>query len=278
MSIIERLKSQDDLTPVECELVRYILENQDKIINLNISDLAAITFTSNATIVRLCRKIGLSGYRQFKVQFIKEVEKRRKEKSDVDINHPFGEKESEEEIIKRIADLSKEAIDTCYESIDSLAISKVAKYIINANSTYIYASGDSLISSIGFANRLSKLKINTVIANQYGEISTNTYNVTRDDVALFVSYSGKNLIQDRDMRVLKRSGCKILIITADKNISGYDGTIIFPNREAVEGKIATYYSQIAINYILNCIYAIIFASDFRKNYNKKYKIEKSEQK
>ena len=34
MSIIERLKSQDDLTPVECELVRYILENQDKIITL----------------------------------------------------------------------------------------------------------------------------------------------------------------------------------------------------------------------------------------------------
>lgn len=274
MSIIDKLKLAEELTSAEMETVKYILDNQEEIINLNISDLAAAAFTSNATIIRICRKIGLSGYKEFKIKLVKELERKRKEKADVDINFPFREKESGEEIIKRIAELSKESIERCYESISSDDISKAAELILKAQSTYIYATGDSLISSIGFANRLTKLKVNTVIAGQYGETAANTYNVTEDDVALFVSYSGRSIIEDKYMKVLRGSGCKIIMITASNASEGFDIVIRFPDEESNEEKIATYYSQISINYILNCIYAVIFASDYSRNYNKKHRIEK----
>lgn len=80
MSIIDKLETTHQFTLLEKEIVNYILDNKDQVVHLKISDLANATDTSNATIVRLCRKLGINGYREFKIEFIKDLERRRKEK------------------------------------------------------------------------------------------------------------------------------------------------------------------------------------------------------
>lgn len=275
MSLIGKLEAMKKFTLVEQEVVLYILKHKDQIINMNIADLAELTYTSNATIIRLCRKLGLSGYKEFKILLVQDLERRRKEQSHIDMSFPFYGQESSADVMKSIADLSKESIETCYETISSIHLEKVASWISKANNTYIYANGDSLISAISFSNRLIKLKKHTIIADQYGEGIANTYNVTSDDVALFVSYSGNNVLDQRFIKVLKKSGCKMILITSASNAQGFDIVIDFPDKETQEGKIATYYSQISINYILNCIYAIIFANDYTNNLKTKYTIDTS---
>lgn len=56
-----------DFTHAEVEIAHYILNHGEDVLNLSIKELAKRTYTSPATIVRLCRKLGLEGYNDFKI-------------------------------------------------------------------------------------------------------------------------------------------------------------------------------------------------------------------
>ena len=74
MSVLDTLENINNLTSVEKDVVLYILKHKDHIIDLNLSELAQFTYTSNGTTIRLCHKLGMNGYKDFKIQFIKELE------------------------------------------------------------------------------------------------------------------------------------------------------------------------------------------------------------
>ena len=84
-----------------------------------------------------------------------------------------------------------------------------------------------------------------------------------------IFYTGKTLIDQKYLKMMKRSGCKLILISANTDLKGFDVAIHFPKREAIEGKMATFYSQICIHYILNALYAMVFNLDFQKNYRLK---------
>ena len=67
MSIMTQLEFELDFSSSEKTIAKYILDNGEDILNLSVKELAKQTYTSPATIVRLCRKLGLNGYGDFKI-------------------------------------------------------------------------------------------------------------------------------------------------------------------------------------------------------------------
>ena len=59
MSIMTQLEFELDFSHSEKEIAHYILNEGEKVLNLSIKELAKKTYTSPATIVRLCHKLGL---------------------------------------------------------------------------------------------------------------------------------------------------------------------------------------------------------------------------
>ena len=70
--IIDKMKTLDHLTIQEKYLVDYIINNQEDILKKNINELAKLSYTSSATISRLCKKLGFNGYKEFKYQYAAE--------------------------------------------------------------------------------------------------------------------------------------------------------------------------------------------------------------
>ena len=66
--IIDKMKTLDHLTIQEKYLVDYIINNQEDILKKNINELAKLSYTSSATISRLCKKLGINGYKEFNNQ------------------------------------------------------------------------------------------------------------------------------------------------------------------------------------------------------------------
>lgn len=71
--IIYKLKEQKGFSSVEREIANYILSHSNQIINTSIRDIARETFYSPSTIIRLCKKIGMSGYLEFRISFNSEI-------------------------------------------------------------------------------------------------------------------------------------------------------------------------------------------------------------
>ena len=66
-SVLVRLNEyQLQMTPAESEVVQYILHHPEKAAELSVHELSARAFSSSATIVRMCRRLGFDGYKELR--------------------------------------------------------------------------------------------------------------------------------------------------------------------------------------------------------------------
>ena len=83
MKILQQLK-ENHYTESEQQVIDYLLDHLEDLTLLSINDLAKKSYTSNATIIRLCHKVGYQGYRQFKLALLQELEANKYMVSQVD--------------------------------------------------------------------------------------------------------------------------------------------------------------------------------------------------
>lgn len=69
----------NSLTISELDALRFIENNRKQILAMSIKTLAQITFVSTATIMRLCKKLGYSGFSELKYHLREELNQMEKE-------------------------------------------------------------------------------------------------------------------------------------------------------------------------------------------------------
>ena len=275
--ILDRLRTMSDLTASEQALADLIAERPTFIINSTIAEVARESATSNATIVRFCRKLGFDGFRSFRLQLVAEMEHAEDAGIAVDPDFPITPRQSTTEMLASIADLTKEAVDACHAALRPADVQHVARLIAQADAVFFFATGDSQISCEAFANLLLKLGVRCIIAGSQGEYRAVAHTVRRHDLAIFASYSGDFLdtpALNDVLPTLKERGCETVLVTSAALRSPWiDQYLVFPARESVQGKMATFYSQTCIRYLFNCLYAAVWSMDYHENLARKYRID-----
>ncbi|HHF08718.1 MAG TPA: MurR/RpiR family transcriptional regulator, partial [Kosmotoga arenicorallina] len=72
--IIPRLKGlYDSLGTSEKKVANYIITRADDVIHYTITELAHFSGSSEATVYRLVKKLGFSGYQSFKITLAREL-------------------------------------------------------------------------------------------------------------------------------------------------------------------------------------------------------------
>ena len=271
MAVLEKLKLAEGFTSVEKKLADYIVDNVEAVSRMSITHLAEVTFTSNASIVRLCHKLGVDGYRELRIELAAETERARSATTGVDVNHPFSNDESTPAIMSGIAAVLKEAIDASRASVDPASIDLAARAIRRSGLVYLLGSGDSRITAIAFSNMLLKLGIHSVIVGEYDDDIASISGIMPGDVALFVTYSGgiaDSASTQRAIRILQERRCSMIWLSSAPMPAAMSIELRLPAREAVHGKTATFFSQMCIRYLLNCIYGAVYALDYEMNTKK----------
>lgn len=138
--IIDKMKTLDHLTIQEKYLVDYIINNQEDILKKNINELAKLSYTSSATISRLCKKLGFNGYKEFKYQYAAEYSHLLELKNDFKIE-PFSSESSIDDALNKIELLHKRAIEYTKSLLDRQVIERIYQLIKNAKYIEIYGTG-----------------------------------------------------------------------------------------------------------------------------------------
>lgn len=268
MALLDLLKRKKNFTDTEEALADYILGHADEVAEMNIGVLSASAHTSNAAVVRLCRKVGIDGYRDFRIALARELERSRSQMLDVNPDTPFIEGNNTRDILSSIAMLSHQAIDAAYAMTSPAEIRKAAQLIRGARRVALFAIGDSAVTLEGFANLLLKLGVVCTQGIQHDDENVLSLTLDARDLAILVTHSG-GLI-DRypsAVKILRERGCKILLITANEGLherlAGTECVILVPEGETRSGRIATFFSQECIRYVLNCIYSEVFSRNWQ---------------
>lgn len=67
--LIEQLQIDNHFTFQEKNLAHYILSYPENVLKMNIRELGKASYTSTATILRLCKKLNFKGYSEFKIAY-----------------------------------------------------------------------------------------------------------------------------------------------------------------------------------------------------------------
>ncbi len=274
MALVQQLRQKRDFTSTEAEIADYILSHRDDIASMTITELAEATYTSKAAVARMCRKLGLDGYRTFKVNFAVELERQRFEQRDVDVDRPFVQHDGAGAVMRSISLIEKEALDACYAAISPGSIDRASRMLLRAGHIYCHAIGDTYISVTAFANMLMKLGIHCLMMDRYGERMSMARGMQPGDLALIVSYSGGTLPYLRpEIDTIKARGGKIILVSTLDECPGVDHFVTLPDRESSMGKAGGFFSQTAIRYVLDSLYGTIYALDLERNQERKDRIE-----
>nr|MBQ4457210.1 MurR/RpiR family transcriptional regulator [Clostridia bacterium] len=270
MTIQEALRKNESFSDSEKEIAEYILEQKDKILDHSVQDIAEATFTSTSSVVRLCRKIGLDGFKEFKIRYTAELERRIDQMEDINPDFPFEKNDTAFDIAQKMNVLMTNTINASYDMItrNIKNLQNAARLINRSNRILLAGMGDSQLKGQVFQSNMMKINKIILMCNILGEQNSLADIMTKDDCAIIVSYSGDTRLVYETVEVLKRRSVPIIAITSNSgSMIGKAADIILemPKKEEKWAKQATFVSQVATEYYLNVLYSYIYVMDYETN-------------
>lgn len=268
MNVYLKLLEIENFSNTEREIANFITTRKKDVINMSIQDLANQTFTSTTSIIRLCRKLGFKGFKEFKIQYTQDIQSYLLRSSKIDLNSPFTGTESIENIVQNMANLTKQTIELCQTILDLNVISSVVEQILKAENIIAIGVSDTFIRIIDFQNKMIKINKYVKISHFQPDQSYLCAQATKNDIAILVSYSGKTLEVINEVKILKQRNIPTVSITSDKNsplAKFSDYIILLPNEENKLMANYSFLSQISIEYVLNVLYSCIYNVNYEQN-------------
>lgn len=271
--IIEALKRGDGFTQTERVLAAYILDHTETVVEGNIRELAESAFVSPPTISRLCRKLGLDGFNAFKVQLAAECNELTHKPRPVDANYPFREGDSLKEIAGKLADLSTQQIQAAYRELDYITLSKAVRAICIRRVVGLYGQGLSHTVTGGFTERMVRIGYTVFSSPDPGIQLCHAVLADKKQTALVISHSGKTRNVLRFIQKLHENGTPTLLITGDPaspmaQYATWVCCLTSSEKLAMQEKIESFSFQMAVHYLLDCLYGMIFADSYQANLKK----------
>lgn len=268
MLLINRIKNFEHYSNSEHQIAQYIVDHTKEITDMTIHALADKTFTSASTITRFCRKLGVDGFSDLKLQLAREMSAASIQEGRIQDELPFEKNQTAEEITNRILNLNIQSMNDTYQQLDIVHLEKVSRMLYEAPHIYLYGTGQSLILAQDFQYKLFRINrdcnLETAVGFQFMKVHTQPL----DSIALMISYYGNGLNNLRIIKDLSERGIKVILITGpnENPLCQYAAEVIHvaPQEELIT-KMASFSSRTAIQLVLDFIYSLIFSFDYEDN-------------
>ncbi|NOY08544.1 MAG: MurR/RpiR family transcriptional regulator [Spirochaetes bacterium] len=249
-------ESLHGLPGAEKKVAQYILNNPEKFIKENITDTAKESGSSIAAVVRLCKRIGIGGFKDLKLRVTWDISSNRKIKTFLHIEPGL----SIEEIADTIVHNSKKVMDAILKMLNFKAIDTAAEKIFNADRLDVYGVGASGIVALDLYQKLLRIGIKCMYNPDSHLQLTSACSLQKSDCAVAISYSGETPIVLKSVEEAGKSGAFTIGITRfGKNpiSSIVDLNLPVPFTEPLlrEGAMASRLSQLIIVDILFSVIA-----------------------
>lgn len=193
----------------EKKVADYLLKNYQDVMYMSITDLADACSVGESSVFRFCKSIGLKGYQELKIRIAHSVSHNSAPAQPVDISMD----DSTKDLSQKLLSTTMQAIKDTYQMINEEDIQKAVDLFVRANRIYFYGVGSSLITAMDAKSKFMRItnKVELTIDPHLQIMSASL--MTKEDVAVFISYSGSTKDTIETARVAREKGVKIIAIT-----------------------------------------------------------------
>ena len=198
-------QNYEEIFSAEKKVADYILKDPEHAVAINVSELAELSGTSDATVIRLCKHLGYKGFYQMKLQLAHDLGRNQLISGNIQLKDPDGM----EDVLKDIAS----NLIGAKANIDNDMLMKCVELICNCDTVHLVAAGNSIPASSDFAFRLCRIGIRANSANM-PEQSFNNINLgTERDIVIGISHSGSSKHVLQAFELAKERKMKTIAIT-----------------------------------------------------------------
>ena len=260
------MKSKENFTNSEMIIADFILKNLNEIQSLSAENLARKSFTSKASVIRLCKKLNVDGYRDLQRQVDRELNEMYKIQGLLS-EEPVSAKTSYEEIISIIPTLYERVIGDTRLNLDPVVMKKIIGKLKKTRKIEIYGVGISHTIA-----KLTSFKFMTLGIESEAHDGINEHYVVatrkgKEDMAIIISLSGNNPYMIKIAKYLKGRGVYIIGIG-----NGISEDISKACSEYIEIHAPNYILSFemlsaftGINYVLDILYTSLLVENYYKN-------------
>lgn len=269
MNIYSKMKQFSNFTPAEQTFINYILDHPYDIINLHIEQISKQSYVSISTIYRVIEKLGLTGINQLKWHISNHLEKFLQEKGkNTDYNYPFQEYDTHHDIIIKMLSLYDQTLMSTFNLIDLETFLKIVQEMKKAHRIILFPSVGNFFMAECFQQNMLEIGVNVEVIKQPFYQHWHTFLMEKNDLAIIISYANRTRFPELDkiIKQIKSSGAKVVLISSTyenklKWLADYH--LYFCSYEDSEEKIASFSSRISLQYLLDCLYAAYFNTDYQ---------------
>jgi len=196
------------LKTAEKAAMDYLLQFPNDLTDKTIAEFAQAAGCSEATIVRLSKRLGYEGFPELKNDFQKH-----RIKDPVTVYENVTDDDSTEEIFNKVFDASIEALKDTNRMIDRTALNEAACLINGAQNILFCGLGDAAIVASVAQQRFLRIGKKTFYSLDQDTQLIYASQLKKGDVLVAISHSGRSRPIINTVKVARGAGAKIISIT-----------------------------------------------------------------
>lgn len=261
--LIKIREMRDSFTPVERLVGDYILENAKEIPHLSIKELAQSSKTSDASVLRFCKTMGYSGYRNFIVSISASLGSRDEDQKAQYTDIQPGDDLST--IISNISLNNMKSIEDTLSVIDRNEIAKAVELLCHSKRIVFFGVGASGIVCKDGEQKFSRInKMCHAYLDGHSQLTAATL-LEKDDVAIFISNSGatSDIIDALDIALKNQAKC-IAITKYNKSELAVRANIVLSiSTPEITIRSGAMGSRIAMLTIIDILFAGVASAEYK---------------
>lgn len=263
---LNELKQMNKLTSTEQGIVNYILTYPEELEKISSRQLAELTYTSPATVVRICQKLGFSGYSEFKIKYLQEVNQTPR-MDQINRTNPITSEDSLHRIVNKVAALEITAIEQTKKGIDLDQLNRVSELLNQATCIDFYAFDNNLHLAKNACSHFLYAGKQAIIHDSSNAQFMQAFASVEGHVAIIISRTGENPMLYRIAIILCEKKIPLLVLTESRHSSlakiSTEHLYLYNVHRFTD--MGTILFQTSVQYLFDLLFAILFSRNFENS-------------
>jgi len=262
--LLVRLRAlRPSLSPAEDRVAERVLADPRGTAELTISKLATEAATSETTVLRFCRRLGLTGYPRLRLALAAEsAQSRALSLSQTDISAG----DTLDDVVRKIALADASAVEETAQQLNRDILAETARIIERAVRVDVYGSGASALVGADLQQKLHRIGCLAFVWSDPHLALTSAALLGPRDIAIGISHSGTTRETIEAIVTAKANGAHAVAITnfpLSPLARAADRVLTTAARETALRSGATA-SRIAALTVVDCLYIAVAQRNLRK--------------
>lgn len=212
-----------DLTPSEQRVGRWILQHPKEAANITLARLAAECKTSEPTVVRFCRRVGLGGFRELAIRLTEALSS-----PSTYVHRNVSADDSIADAVIKVMDTSIQSLVEMRAQLSSMPIKAAVSAMKDARQIVFAGLGASGQVASDACHKFFRLGIpctalhDTTMILQYAAVADSR------DVLVLLSHSGRWQEFGRAAKMASERGATVIAITSPDSVFAAEASLHFP--------------------------------------------------